>query len=185
MGVRLDGAKLQCGALPLELLDQVAERGTGLRSPHQASCPYCQFALGELERAWQLVERLRREDVRLPAGLLGRIMQQVWAEVEEWYLELEHRRGLTRIPSSVLASLAYWAATGVPGISEVRMVKARRPGDGEGGQLAFDLELVVQYGHSAAQVAEAVRERVTARLLLLTSVAVGAIEVAVVDLNSE
>jgi len=182
--MKLRRPELKCGTPPVDLLEQVAERGAGLRSPHQASCPYCQLALRELERAWQPVEQLRAEEVRPPPGLLERIMQRVRAEVEDWQLELEHRRGLTRIPGSVLATLAFWGASGVPGVGQVRLVKARRPADGETGQLAFELELVLEYGCSAAEVAEVVREQISAHLLWLVGVAVGAIEVAVVDIES-
>jgi len=74
-------APLPCGTELDALIAQVAD-GVAGDSAHQASCPHCQAALGELTRLWELVGRLAAERVESPelidAVVLGRIQRAIF-----------------------------------------------------------------------------------------------------------
>jgi hypothetical protein len=74
---------LPCGADLDALVVQVAD-GAAPRDPgHQAGCPHCRAALGQLGELWSLVDRLARERVEAPeridAVALGRIRRAIFA----------------------------------------------------------------------------------------------------------
>jgi hypothetical protein len=108
--------QLACGSQPVDLLEQLAEDGAAVRTPHQATCPYCQSALAELERWWETVHVLRSEKVSPSPGLVARVMQRVRADLQPWRVELPQDRGLTAIANHVLAAIAYEAARAVTGV---------------------------------------------------------------------
>ena len=75
------GRRLPCGAELDALVAQVADGVPGDRV-HQAGCPHCQAALGQLEELWSLVGRLAEERVEAPARIdavvMGRIQRAIF-----------------------------------------------------------------------------------------------------------
>jgi hypothetical protein len=73
--------RLPCGTDLDALVAQVADGVPGDRA-HQAGCPHCQAALGQLEELWSLVGRLAEERVEAPeridAVVLGRIQRAIF-----------------------------------------------------------------------------------------------------------
>jgi hypothetical protein len=73
---------LPCGADLDALVAQVADGVPGDRA-HQAGCPHCQAALGQLQELWSLVDRLARERVEAPERIdlvvLARIRRAIFA----------------------------------------------------------------------------------------------------------
>ena len=73
---------LPCGADLDALVTQVADGVQGDLA-HQATCPHCQAALAQLTELWELVDRLARERVEVPARVdavgIGRIRRAIFA----------------------------------------------------------------------------------------------------------
>lgn len=168
---------LTCGTRRADLVEQVAERGSGVRTPHQASCTQCQTALRDLEWAWQAVDLLRSEAVQPPARLLERVMRRVRAELVSWNIEVRGEHGLTQLSAQVFAMIAYETAESVPGVSAVHRSQPARVSDGV--DVALELSLV--FGYSAPEVGAVVRRRLMSRVRQLTGLAVGAVQIKVSD----
>jgi uncharacterized alkaline shock family protein YloU len=174
--------QLACGSQPADLLEQLAEDGAVVRTPHQATCPYCQSAFTELERWWETVRVLRSEKVSPSPGLVARVMQRVRADLQPWRVELPQDRGVTAIPNHVLAAIAYEAARAVTGVVEVRLARPRLSTPVTG-QVDVEVQLTIAFGFSAAAIGAAVREAVIRRLQDLTGLTVDAVEIVVADVS--
>lgn len=175
--------QLACGTPSADLLEQVAEDGVQASTAHQASCPFCQAMLGELERSWEPVQRLRSEEVVPSPRLLAGVMRRVRAGLETWYVELGRGRGVTRISNRALASIAYEAASAVAGVAEVRRAQPRRPRRPVPDRVDVELELAIAFGSHAPTVAAAVREAVITHLRELTSLEGGVVQISVTDVS--
>jgi len=73
----VDGDQLPCGTFVDDLLEQVADRRPASDPAHQAGCVHCRAALAELAELWAPVHHAATERVRMPAGLLDRVMSAV------------------------------------------------------------------------------------------------------------
>ena len=180
--MNMDGGLLPCGTDIGDLVEQVAERGTGVRSPHQATCLACQRALTELEHRWSAVHQFREQPVTVPPGLVERIMRRVRASLDDERIQLLQELGVTEIPTRVLSTLAYWAAQGVPGVHQVNRVRATKAGPDELGEIA--LELSLDYGASAPGVTAAVRQAALEAVRRLGGVEARRVEILVSDVFS-
>jgi uncharacterized alkaline shock family protein YloU len=117
-------------------------------------------------------------------------------------LQTEH--GTTTIASGVVAKIAALATQEIPGVHAMGKsltrtlgtIKAKVPGttqaDTQGvsvevgeRQAAIDVDIVVQYGHSIVEVAEAIRQNVIDRIEGMTGLEVVEVNVGVDDLYLE
>ncbi len=177
---------LACGT-PLEaLIDQVAEGRVSVDAAHQAVCRDCQAALVALGEAWGEVRAFAREPVPVPAGLSERIMARIRALLARVgdSVVLLGARGETRVGERVIAQVARVAALTVPGVvwpSASRMWVD--PGDRSRVWLA--LRLVIAFGPSIDELADTVRERVSARVSTQTGARVDGVDIAVQDIVSD
>ncbi|MDQ6669986.1 MAG: Asp23/Gls24 family envelope stress response protein [Chloroflexota bacterium] len=175
--------QLACGSQPADLLEQLAAGGAEVRTPHQATCPFCQSALAELERWWETVRVLRSEKVSPSPGLVARVMQRVRADLQPWRVELLQERGVTAIPNHVLAAIAYEAARAVTGVVEVRLARPRRLSTPVTGQVDVEVQLTIAFGFSASAIGAAVREAVMRRVQDQTGLTLAAVEIVVADVS--
>lgn len=112
--------------------------------------------------------------------------------------------GTTTIASSVVAKIAALAAQEIPGVQAMGKslsrtfgsIRAKVPGasqaDAQGvsvevgeRQAAVDIDIVVEYGHSIVEVAEAIRQNVIERIEGMTGLEVVEVNVGVDDLHIE
>jgi uncharacterized alkaline shock family protein YloU len=117
-------------------------------------------------------------------------------------LHTEH--GTTTIASSVVAKIAALAAQEIPGVQAMGKslsrtfgsIKAKVPGASQADtqgvsvevgerQAAVDIDIVVEYGHSIVEVAEAIRQNVIERIEGMTGLEVVEVNVGVDDLHLE
>jgi uncharacterized alkaline shock family protein YloU len=117
-------------------------------------------------------------------------------------LHTEH--GTTTIASSVVAKIAALATQEIPGVQAMGKslsrtfgaLRAKVPGASQGDtqgvsvevgerQAAVDIDVVVQYGHSIVEVAEAIRQNVIERIEGMTGLEVVEVNVGVDDLHLE
>jgi uncharacterized alkaline shock family protein YloU len=117
-------------------------------------------------------------------------------------LHTEH--GTTTIASSVVAKIAALATQEIPGVQAMGKslsrtfgtIRAKVPGatqaDTQGvsvevgeRQAAVDIDIVVEYGHSIVEVAEAIRQNVIDRIEGMTGLEVVEVNVGVDDLHLE
>jgi uncharacterized alkaline shock family protein YloU len=117
-------------------------------------------------------------------------------------LHTEH--GTTTIASSVVAKIAALATQEIPGVQAMGKslsrtfgtIRAKVPGasqaDAQGvsvevgeRQAAVDIDIVVEYGHSIVEVAEAIRQNVIDRIEGMTGLEVVEVNVGVDDLHIE
>jgi uncharacterized alkaline shock family protein YloU len=117
-------------------------------------------------------------------------------------LHTEH--GTTTIASSVVAKIAALATQEIPGVQAMGKslsrtfgsIKAKVPGASQADtqgvsvevgerQAAVDIDIVVEYGHSIVEVAEAIRQNVIERIEGMTGLEVVEVNVGVDDLHLE
>jgi uncharacterized alkaline shock family protein YloU len=117
-------------------------------------------------------------------------------------LHTEH--GTTTIASSVVAKIAALATQEIPGVQAMGKslsrtfgsIRAKVPGASQAGtqgvsvevgerQAAVDIDIVVEYGHSIVEVAEAIRQNVIERIEGMTGLEVVEVNVGVDDLYLE
>jgi uncharacterized alkaline shock family protein YloU len=117
-------------------------------------------------------------------------------------LHTEH--GTTTIASSVVAKIASLATQEIPGVQAIGKtlsrtfgtLRAKVPGASEAGsqgvsvkvgerEAAIDIDIVVEYGNSIVEVAEAIRENVIERIEAMTGLEVVEVNVSVDDLYLE
>lgn len=177
-----DGGRLPCGTEIADLVEQCAEGEAGVRTPHQATCVFCQRALSELERRWLVVQHLREATVTPPSDLVKRIMWRIRATLDDDRIQLQQDLGVTEIPTRVLVTLAYWAAWRVPGVREVHQVSAKKVGANELDEIA--LELGLDFGTSAPRVTATVRQTVLEAVRQLGGVEARRVEILVSDVSS-
>jgi uncharacterized alkaline shock family protein YloU len=117
-------------------------------------------------------------------------------------LHTEH--GTTTIASSVVAKIAALATQEIPGVQAMGKslsrtfgtIRAKVPGASQADtqgvsvevgerQAAVDIDIVVEYGHSIVEVAEAIRQNVIERIEGMTGLEVVEVNVGVDDLHLE
>jgi uncharacterized alkaline shock family protein YloU len=176
---------LACGTPVQDLIAQVAEGDAPADAEHQRTCRFCQAALREIARRWQLVEQLKAETVIPPRRLLINVMRHVRAGLDRWQVEVPQERGIMVVPAHVLALAAYEAARAVPDVIAVRRARPLRERDvGEGAATAVEIaiELVVRYGAAVPRVTEAVRSAVIDTLQESLGLEVRAVHIDVTDI---
>lgn len=197
--------ELPCGEGLADLLEQVSQGRSQQRTAHQRSCLYCPAALDEADRAWGPVRGLAAEEVTVPDGLVESILRRVRRLAQAGWLTVQRTgRGTTQMSAWVLAAIAEAAADEVEGVHRVgtsfgRLLDALRAalpaGKGEqtatggtayevaDGQVAVEIDVVVEYGAPVPHIAAAIRRTVRAEVEALTGLEVGVVDVEVTDLT--
>ena len=198
----VDGDQLPCGTFVDDLLEQVADRRPASDPAHQAGCVHCRAALAELAELWAPVHHAATERVRMPAGLLDRVMSAVRdLAANSWYAVIDSGQGLTRIAAWVIAAVARLAAGRVPGVSYAtsraggqatsgsRLLAGWRSGPEHGVGVAghravINLELVAELGPELPALADRVRAQVHRDVAAMTGLDVVEINITVADLDA-
>jgi uncharacterized alkaline shock family protein YloU len=188
--------ELGCGAVVADLLLQVSEGHASDLTPHQVGCPYCKLTLSRLADSWRIIEHMRAERLQPSPQLLARVMGRIQAGLDHWQVEIGSGQGVTRVSSTVLASLAFWAATAAPGVRQVFRAEPSDSGVLSPGRsknrrgrlvspanLRIELELGVQYGVNALDVAEEVRRAVMAQVWEMTGLELARVDLTIADVG--
>lgn len=199
----VDPRRLPCGADPAVLVELVAEGTPVPEGSHQASCPVCQAAFVEFERAWAPVLRWATEPARGPSWLPGAVMTRVRSMSTSSVPVQRTPRGATAVTEWVLALVVAMAVRTTPGLAAAGD-RAHRDGRGVlraggsesveatagGVEIAWDgvgvrvsLPVTIELGHAVDKVAEVLRQRVTADLRHLVGIEASAVDVEVLDVT--
>lgn len=182
-GPLLHLSSLPCGRAVDDLLEQVAAgRGVNL-DDHQAICPHCQAALGELQQLWAPIIDFANQPVAAPRDLTSRVMDRVQALVRDvWYTLRVTDAGAIRVAARIVGRMARDAARTVPGVRAAlgrsthgKMVRTVERATQEhlhphaavgvlGQTAAVDLAIAVQYGDPVDVIAKEVQRSVRQRL---------------------
>lgn len=139
--------RLPCGRTRQRLLVMVADREAVPAGAHEATCPYCQATLEELELLWAPVREWRQQPVTVPQGLLQTVIARVRRMAQSpHHVVATGATGVTTVTSWVIALASSDAAQRTPGLSAV----GRRGGEPEGG----GRRAVVRRGADAVEVTE-------------------------------
>lgn len=167
------GDVLGCGALVVDVVDQVDAGRLEPADSHQAHCRYCRSALRDAATSRQALDLLRATSEPVPAGLVERVMHEVRRDRRTGStIELapgSHRPGRVPVPGSlrvhqqVVADLARVAATTVPGVTVARSSAVGRIGPP--GAVDVDLGLLTDGRTPLPDLAVAVRRAVRAALV--------------------
>ncbi len=111
---------LPCGRSPERLLNLAAEHEPIPEGTHEATCPYCQTALGEFGELWHPVREWAQQPVDLPPHLLTSILRRVRRLVQSpHHIAVSTTRGATTVTSWVLGLIATGATQDTPGVANV------------------------------------------------------------------
>lgn len=192
--------RLPCGVSIDTLLAQVSEHALPRDPKHQASCPHCRAAIGEITAVWQPVADLAAQDVRAPAEVIAAVMKHV-RDLPRlvWHVTLAADRGQTRIAARVIAAVARLAALDVPNVSGALSQgrdggahapdRVARSGPANttadvgisGSHIVVDVQVAVDFGAHIPTVAQHLRSTITAHLRHHTGLTVSEVNVAVID----
>ncbi|MEJ2869062.1 Asp23/Gls24 family envelope stress response protein [Actinomycetospora sp. OC33-EN08] len=143
---------LACGRPTAPLVEQVAEGRGQMLDEHQARCPHCRAALGEIERLWEPVRAVAAERPQAPRSLVESALRSVRSSRDDVeYGRIETPQGHTRVAARVVVALARHLAAQVPGV-EVALGRLAAEGHRPGGELVPDVEAGVAGGSTAVQV---------------------------------
>ena len=151
--------RLPCGRDKERLLEIVAEgRPIGAGS-HEATCPYCQAALAELNALWMPVREWSSRPTQVPTHLVRTVIARVRRMTQSpHHVVAATTKGVTSITSWVIAQFGVEAALRVPGIASVGPSHAR-------GELRRHFS-VLRQGADAVGVTEVGAEAVSLELSL-------------------
>jgi uncharacterized alkaline shock family protein YloU len=161
-----DDYLLPCGRDVETVWERLADQTEQAEQPdeHELTCPHCRQVRTGLLAVRAATEELITDDAEPSAGLTGRIMSAVRADVRRRELLplATAEPGPLRISEQAVAAVLRFAADSVPGVRARRCrVTATVAANGEVG-LTIDLAIAVSYGAFAADALDVVRERVSA-----------------------
>ncbi|MGI8691643.1 MAG: Asp23/Gls24 family envelope stress response protein [Geodermatophilaceae bacterium] len=178
-----ESSSLPCGTDVDELTVQVVERTPPLDPEHQAGCPYCRAALGELSVLWSQVHALAEEDVVAPTDLVQRVLEEIQ--------ELDYTGGRaviaavdgdTAIAVRVVAVIARKAADSVDGtLLAMSRVSAGVEVGAVGRSVVVQLDLIAALGVHLPALSTQIQRTVRDHVAALTGLSVVAVDVSVVD----
>lgn len=178
-----ESSSLPCGTDVDELTVQVVERTPPLDPEHQAGCPYCRAALGELSVLWSQVHALAEEDVVAPTDLVQRVLDEIQ--------ELDYTGGRaviaavdgdTAIAVRVVAVIARKAADSVDGtLLAMSRVSAGVEVGAVGRSVVVQLDLIAALGVHLPALSTQIQRTVRDHVAALTGLSVVAVDVSVVD----
>jgi uncharacterized alkaline shock family protein YloU len=175
--------RLPCGTALDALVAQITDATPPPDPAHQAQCPFCQTALGDLRRGWDDLQDLARAPVPIPPGLTARVMTRVrsLARRAAGHVILAGPRGHTHISHDVVSQIARQAALTVPGVvfASARSTPAQ-PADAA--RLDLAIRVVATYGPALHALAAAVRATLRRQLPRLTGARAETIDITVADI---
>ncbi|MFI9380807.1 Asp23/Gls24 family envelope stress response protein [Kutzneria sp. NPDC052558] len=150
--------RLPCG----RDVDQVWEHLDEVDAEHERTCPHCGAVRESLVLLREATGQLAAEEIAPPAGLTGRIMAAVRADVRRRdLLPLPTSEpGRVRISDQAVAAVLRFAADTVPGVRARRCRVSHV--DGTESDVRVEMSLAVHYPEFTASALDEVRERVTA-----------------------
>ncbi len=174
---------LPCG----RTLHQVwADAREGRTDAHTEACPSCQEALAEFAVLQRTTDRLRSEEVDVPAGLGRAVMGRVRTELRLGRLiPLGRPEEHACVAESAVATVLRAAADRVRG-TRARGCRVTPLRDATGaavpGPVSVQVEISVAYGVDIPEAAAAVRTRVVRAARDSVGIDVGSVHVTAVDL---
>lgn len=112
--------RLPCGRDKERLLEIVAESKPIEPGSHEATCPYCQAALAELNSLWAPVRRWSSRPTHVPTHLVRTVIARVRRMTQSpHHVVAAAAKGVTSVTSWVVAQFGAEAALRVPGVASV------------------------------------------------------------------
>jgi uncharacterized alkaline shock family protein YloU len=151
--------RLPCGRDKERLLEIVAEGRPIAAGSHEATCPYCQAALAELNSLWTPVREWSSRPTPVPTHLIRTVIARVRRMTQSpHHVVATTAKGLTSVTSWVIAQYGAEAATRVTGVASVGPPQRR------GGSRRHSI--VLRQGADAVEVTEVGAEAVSLALSL-------------------
>jgi uncharacterized alkaline shock family protein YloU len=175
---------LPCGRDVETVWERLSEVEAGRPDEHELGCAECGHARTALIAVRDATVALIDDAQQPSAGLTGRIMSAVRADVRRRdMLPLPTiEPGPLRVSEQAVAAVLRFAADSVPGVRARRCrVSVSAAGDGEL-LLAVDLGIAVSYGAFAADALAVVRARVSAAAAARIGLRVSRLDLTVTDL---
>ena len=112
--------RLPCGRDKERLLEIVADGRPIHAGSHEATCPYCQVALAELNSLWAPVRQWSTRPTHVPTHLVRTVIARVRRMTQSpHHVVVATAKGVTSITSWVIAQFGAEAALRVPGVASV------------------------------------------------------------------
>lgn len=177
--------RLECGADPAALLDQVAEGANHPEGAHQLDCGICQAVIAELTELWEPVRGWATQDLRAPAWLVDTVMRRVRRTAGTSRETLaEGPKGRTSVADRVLVLIAGPAALDVPGVAGSASREPPEVVVDERGRARVRVEVSAHAGAGdLVRLAERVRQAVADALEESTGLCVEGVDVTISDLT--
>ena len=175
---------LPCGRDVETVWERLSDVEAGYADEHELTCPHCSQARAGLLAVRAATEELISDEAEPSAGLTGRIMSAVRADIRRRDLLplATSQDGPLRISEQAVAAVLRFAADGVPGVRARRcQVSAAAAANGEVA-LTVELGIAVSYGAFAADALDVVRERVSAAAASRIGTRVDRLDLTVTDL---
>ena len=171
--------RLPCGVDVEDLVRQVFEGAEPRDADHQRGCPHCQAALRRIRRAHEDMQGLAAEPVRVPGGILNAVMARIRAKTALVTVDVG-TRGSTMVADRLIAEVARRAALGVEAVERAAVVAAE---EDPAGVVGLRVRLIVAYGPSLPEVADAVRAAVAGDVARFTGATTRSIDVSIDDID--
>ena len=112
--------RLPCGRDKERLLEIVADGRPVAAGSHEATCPYCQAALAELNSLWAPVREWSSRPTPVPTHLVRTVIARVRRMTQSpHHVVAATAKGVTSVTSWVIAQFGAEAALRVPGVVSV------------------------------------------------------------------
>jgi len=156
--------QLPCGREVELIWARLAEIEAGQADEHELTCPYCTQVRAGLLAVRDATAAAIEDDAQPSAGLTGRIMSAVRADVRRRDLLplASTGAGPLRVSEQAVAAVLRFAADGVPGVRARRCHVTTTAGPDGTVLLTVDLGVAVSYRAFTADALATVRERVAA-----------------------
>jgi uncharacterized alkaline shock family protein YloU len=189
---------LPCGTDPVRLIAYAADGTAPPPGSHEATCPYCQAAIGEFAELWRPLSDWAHREIRLPDHFRATVMNRVRRLVQSpRHVATISARGTTTVTSWVLGLIASAATRDTPGVTaitgtpdETRRRPAIRYGaDGVDIHEIDEHDITVNLGLTAALhpdlvgLAESVRRNVIAAIENHTTIRTSEVDISIDDLD--
>ncbi len=171
--------RLPCGVDVEDLVRQVFEGADPADPEHQRNCPHCQAALRRIRRAHEDMRGLAAEPVHVPGGILSAVMARIRAKTALVTVDVG-ALGSTLVTDRLIAEVAQRAALGVDAVERAAVIAAE---EDPAGVVGLRVRLIVAYGPSLPEIADAVRTAVARDVSELTGATPRSIDVSIDDID--
>jgi uncharacterized alkaline shock family protein YloU len=112
--------RLPCGRDKQRLLEIVVDRKPIETGSHEATCPFCQTALADLNSLWAPVRQWSSRPTHVPTHLVRTVIARVRRMTQSpHHVVAATAKGVTSVTSWVIAQFGAEAALRVPGVASV------------------------------------------------------------------